>query len=179
MHRGQVGSHVTFFIIKSRYLHFPHSLVKIVFNPLDGLPYSLRAKPTGKESSMLVLSRKLGERIVIGDRLIVTVVKLDNGQGAWASKPPRKLGSSTRRSLLASPWCNRSSEGYPNRRSRPVRQGSGRGTGGNRGVQSVREGHGTDAVGSRAGHRGRRMNRILSRIVPPAFRYCARTWPRV
>ena len=29
---------------------------------------------------MLVLSRKLGERILIGDRIVVTVVKLDRGQ---------------------------------------------------------------------------------------------------
>jgi carbon storage regulator CsrA len=29
---------------------------------------------------MLVLSRKLGERIMIGDRIVVSVVKLSNGQ---------------------------------------------------------------------------------------------------
>jgi carbon storage regulator len=29
---------------------------------------------------MLVLSRKLGERILIGDRIVVTVVKLENGR---------------------------------------------------------------------------------------------------
>jgi carbon storage regulator len=29
---------------------------------------------------MLVLSRKLGERIMIGDRIVVTVLKLSNGQ---------------------------------------------------------------------------------------------------
>ena len=121
---------------------------------------------------MLVLSRKLGERIVIGDRVVVTVVKLDNGQVRLGIEAPQENGV-----FLADPWCDRSSERYPDRRSRTVRQGSGRGTGGNRGVPSVREGHGTDAVGSRAGHCGRRMNRILSRILPPAYRYCARTRP--
>jgi carbon storage regulator len=76
---------------KSRYLHFAHPLVKIVPNPRDGLPDSLRAKLTGKESSMLVLSRKLGERIVIGDQIVVTVVKLDHGQVRLGIEAPREI----------------------------------------------------------------------------------------
>lgn len=32
------------------------------------------------ESSMLVLSRKLGEKIVIGENIVVTVVKIDRNQ---------------------------------------------------------------------------------------------------
>ena len=98
IHRGHVRSHVTFFIMQSKYLHFPHSLVKIVIrlvrivpNPQEGLPYSLKAKSTGKESSMLVLSRKLGERIVIGDRAVVTVLKLDNGQVRLGIEAPREI----------------------------------------------------------------------------------------
>ena len=107
---------------------------------------------------MLVLSRKLGERIVIGDRIVVTVVKLDHGQVRLGIEAPREIAVFREEidpRLHPSPWCNRSSEGYPDRRSRTVRQGSGRGTGRNRGVPSVREGHGTEAVGSHAGHRGR------------------------
>jgi hypothetical protein len=100
---GDIRSHVTFSIRKSRYLHFAHSFVKIAPNARDGLAYSLRAKPTGKESSMLVLSRKLGERIVIGDRIVMTVVKLDNGHVRLGIEAPGRLRSTARRSLLASP----------------------------------------------------------------------------
>ena len=105
---------------------------------------------------MLVLSRKLGERIVIGDRIVVTVVKLDHGQVRLGIEAPREIAVFREEIAprLHPPWCNRSSEGYPARRSGPSAR-MGRGAGRDRGVPSVREGHGTEAVGSRAGHRGR------------------------
>jgi carbon storage regulator len=40
---------------------------------------------------MLVLSRKLGERIVIGGRIVVTVVKLDHGHVRLGIKAPREI----------------------------------------------------------------------------------------
>jgi carbon storage regulator len=40
---------------------------------------------------MLVLSRKLGERIVIGDRIVVTVVKLEHGQVRLGIEAPREI----------------------------------------------------------------------------------------
>ncbi len=41
---------------------------------------------------MLVLSRKLGERIIIGDQIVVTVVKLDHGQVRLGIEAPREIG---------------------------------------------------------------------------------------
>jgi carbon storage regulator len=40
---------------------------------------------------MLVLSRNLGERIVIGDRIVVTVVKLEHGQVRLGIEAPREI----------------------------------------------------------------------------------------
>ena len=40
---------------------------------------------------MLVLSRKLGERILIGDRIVVTVAKLANGQVRLGIEAPREI----------------------------------------------------------------------------------------
>ena len=40
---------------------------------------------------MLVLSRKVGERILIGDRIVVTVAKLGNGQVRLGIEAPREI----------------------------------------------------------------------------------------
>jgi carbon storage regulator len=40
---------------------------------------------------MLVLTRKLGERVVIGDRIVVTVVKLEGGQVRLGIEAPREV----------------------------------------------------------------------------------------
>ena len=40
---------------------------------------------------MLVLSRRLGERIMIGDRIVVTVTKLDHGQVRLGIEAPREM----------------------------------------------------------------------------------------
>jgi carbon storage regulator len=40
---------------------------------------------------MLVLSRKLGEKITIGDRIVVTVVKLGNGQVRLGIEAPPEI----------------------------------------------------------------------------------------
>ena len=40
---------------------------------------------------MLVLSRKLGERILIGDRIVVTVVRLDRGQVRLGIEAPPEI----------------------------------------------------------------------------------------
>ncbi len=40
---------------------------------------------------MLVLSRRLGERIVIGERIVVTVVKLEGGQVRLGIDAPREI----------------------------------------------------------------------------------------
>ncbi len=41
---------------------------------------------------MLVLSRKLGESIVIGDNVVVTVVKIDRGQVRLGIEAPPEVG---------------------------------------------------------------------------------------
>jgi carbon storage regulator len=40
---------------------------------------------------VLVLSRKVGERILIGDRIVVTVAKLENGQVRLGIEAPREI----------------------------------------------------------------------------------------
>jgi carbon storage regulator len=41
---------------------------------------------------MLVLSRKEGERLVIGDRIIVTVVHVEGGRVKLGVEAPREIG---------------------------------------------------------------------------------------
>lgn len=47
---------------------------------------------------MLVLSRKLGEKIVIGENIVVTVVKIDHNQIRLGIEAP-----------APSPWCGKRS----------------------------------------------------------------------
>jgi carbon storage regulator len=44
-----------------------------------------------REISMLVLSRKLGEKIVIGDNIVVTVVKIDRNQIRLGIEAPQDV----------------------------------------------------------------------------------------
>jgi carbon storage regulator len=44
-----------------------------------------------REISMLVLSRKLGEKIVIGDNIVVTVVKIDRNQIRIGIEAPQEV----------------------------------------------------------------------------------------
>ena len=90
MHQGHVRSHVTFSIKRSLYLHSAHPLMNSSL-AWGRAAESPRAKPPGKESSMLVLYRKLGEKVVIGDRIVVTVVKLDRGQVRLGIEAPPEI----------------------------------------------------------------------------------------
>ena len=46
---------------------------------------------TNRETTMLVLSRKLGEKIVIGDNILVTVVKIDRNQIRIGIEAPHEV----------------------------------------------------------------------------------------
>ena len=52
---------------------------------------------------MLVLSRKLGEKIVIGDNIVVTVVKIDRNQIRLGIEAPTRSRSIVRKSRRAEP----------------------------------------------------------------------------
>jgi carbon storage regulator len=47
--------------------------------------------PPKREYSMLVLSRKLGEKIIIGDNIVVTVVKIDRNQIRLGIEAPHEV----------------------------------------------------------------------------------------
>jgi carbon storage regulator len=50
-----------------------------------------RVLTTHREIAMLVLSRKLGEKIVIGDSIVVTVVKIDRNQIRLGIEAPHEV----------------------------------------------------------------------------------------
>jgi len=53
---------------------------------------SQNGQPRSKESSdMLVLSRKLGEKIYIGDNICITVVDIDRGKIRLGIEAPRNV----------------------------------------------------------------------------------------
>ena len=77
---------------------------------------------------MLVLSRKLGERIVIGDRIVVTVVKLDHGQVRLGIEAPREstaLSEEIAPFLPTPPGATGRLRGIPIDRAGSYGQGSG------------------------------------------------------
>src|SRR3954465_11359345 len=49
------------------------------------------SSPTTGRFPMLVLSRKLGEKIVIGDNIVVTVVKIDRNQIRIGIEAPHEV----------------------------------------------------------------------------------------
>src|SRR3954453_21818528 len=54
----------------------------------------MRSKPffhKNRENPMLVLSRKLGEKIVIGDNIVITVVKIDRNQIRIGIEAPQNV----------------------------------------------------------------------------------------
>jgi carbon storage regulator len=91
--RGYVRTCVTWCIIKFRHLHLTNLLVRIVTIAPDGPRRRLRSGRIhqGRSPHVLVLSRKLGERILIGDRIVVTVAKLENGQVRLGIEAPREI----------------------------------------------------------------------------------------
>jgi carbon storage regulator len=59
---------------------------------------------------MLVLSRKEGERLVIGDRIVVTVVHVDGGRVKLGVEAPREIGI-WREEIHAKPTVGRANSG--------------------------------------------------------------------
>ena len=51
---------------------------------------------------MLILTRRVGETVMIGDEVTVTVLRVKGNQVRWASTRPRPCRCSARRSSTAS-----------------------------------------------------------------------------
>jgi len=58
--------------------------------------------PESREGLVLVLSRKLGEKIVIGDNIVITVVKIDRNQIRLGIEAPQNVPVFREEILVAS-----------------------------------------------------------------------------
>ncbi len=61
---------------------------------------------------MLVLSRKVGERILIGDKVVVTVLAIERGKLRLGFEAPRDVRI-TRKELLTNDRCKQAKEAVP------------------------------------------------------------------
>jgi len=62
---------------------------------------------------MLVLSRKLGEKIHIGEKICITIVDIDRGKIRLGIEAPREVPIFRQELLNPNPSTNKGTEGVP------------------------------------------------------------------